>query len=286
VYDLFVFVWCAYCQHLIGEAPPLEDFRVTHGICPSCELAFESYEPSPSEMLAKQLVGELESAGRNGKFAEAAGTIQRALTAGILPSEVMIGVLHPALARIGELWEAGEITVADEHRFTAFCLGVIERLPPSRVASAGPTLLLAPLPETVHDLGLRMLQQLAWERGLSCEVLPVGTSGEAILAAAGRRGGPKLVGISVGLVESIPAALRFWRELDSQLPQETKLALGGQAFRRSSGPRVEAKVLVLRTIDEFLAWIRPFSPEPSPASVPESASRRADPSRGGGGGAI
>ncbi len=282
MYDLFVFVWCAYCQHLIGEAPPLEDFRVTHGICSSCELAFESYEPSPSEILAKRLVGELERAGRDGQFATVAGAIQRALAAGILPSEVMIGVLQPALVQIGQLWEAGELTVAEEHRFTAFCLEVIERLPPSRVESAGPTLLLAPLPETAHDLGLRMLQQVAWEHGISCEVLPVGTSGEAILAAAGRRGGPKLLGISVGLVESIPAALGFWRELDRQLPQETKVALGGQAFRRSSGPRVEAKVPVLRALDEFLAWIRPFSPEPPPQSSP----RGADQPRGGEGRAI
>jgi methanogenic corrinoid protein MtbC1 len=277
LYDPSMFAWCAHCQHLIGEAPPLEDFRVTHGICPGCEVAFETYEPSPSEILAKRLVGELESAGRNGEFGPAAAAIQRALAAGILPSEVMIGILHPALARIGQLWETGEVTVAEEHRFTAFCLEVIERLPPSRVESASPTLLLAPSPETAHDLGLRMLQRVAWERGVSCELLPVGTSSEEILAAAGRRGGPELLGISVGLVESIPAALGFWRELDHHLPREQKVAFGGQAFRSSSGPKVKAKVPVLRALDEFLAWIEPFSPE--------SAPNRTGRPRGGGGGA-
>jgi hypothetical protein len=119
--------------------------------------------------------------------------------------------------------------------------------------------------------------------GVSCELLSIGTNRETILAAVGRRGGPRLVGISVGLVESIPAALELWRELDRQLPRETRFALGGQAFRRGPRATVEAEVPVLRSLDEFLAWIQPFSPEPPPELALDSAGRSVDLPRGGGG---
>lgn len=252
-----MFRWCSYCQHLIGEAPPLEDFRVTHGICPICERTVEDYAAGPEEILAKRLLSELEAAGRSGEFSAVATAIQQAIEAGIRPSEVLIGVLHPALARIGALWESGQLTVPEEHRFTAFCVEVIDRLPTVALPQAKPTLLLAPFYESGHELGLRMLQHLAWERSTPCDLMPLGTSGEAILAAALRLR-PSLFGISVSLVESIPAALSFCGRIQSELAAETSLALGGQAFRRSPGPQSQSGMRIVRTIDEFLAWIEPI----------------------------
>jgi hypothetical protein len=30
---------CAWCRRRTGHVPPLDDTRVTHGICPACEAA-------------------------------------------------------------------------------------------------------------------------------------------------------------------------------------------------------------------------------------------------------
>ena len=131
----------------------------------------------------------------------------------------------------------------------------------------------APLPETVHDLGIRILQLIAREKGIACDVLPVGTSGDAILATARSRGS-KLLGISVGVVESIPGALELWRGLAGRLPLETSLAFGGQAFRSNSAPKVDEALPVLRTLDDFLGWILPFQPEPPSQSAIQLSQRR------------
>ena len=44
--------WCSYCQKYLGETAPLEDYRVSHGICQACEAVLEinckvagSYDP-------------------------------------------------------------------------------------------------------------------------------------------------------------------------------------------------------------------------------------------------
>ena len=260
-----MFRWCSYCQHLIGESAPLDDFRLTHGICARCAAAFDD-DPSPApDLLAKRIQRELEVASRSGDFELAAASIRLALESGIQASEVLVGVLSPALYAIGMRWECGELTVAEEHRFTAFCSTVIDQFAAYERAAPHPSLVLAPMAGNAHELGLRMLQHLAWERDLSCRRLPVGATAEEIVAA-GRTLRPRYFGLSVSLVESIPAAIEFGHRLRDALPAESSMALGGPAFRRRGVQSPDADLQILRTVDEFLAWIEPPRSEAAPAT--------------------
>ncbi len=56
--------------------------------------------------------------------------MERALASGAEPGEVHLEVLCPALDLVGERWESGSWTVAQEHRATAEASRVIGRLGP------------------------------------------------------------------------------------------------------------------------------------------------------------
>lgn len=247
-----MFSWCAYCQHLIGEVPPLDDFTVTHGMCLRCHSTIETFEPSEELLLAKELFGRLERAGRAGDFGAAEAAVDEALAAGLVPSEVIVGVLHPVLGRVGQRWASGQITVADEHAFTGFVLRVIDRLRLPEPPSERPLVMLAVHPENRHDVGVRMLQILSWERAIPCDRIPVGTTERELLdLVVARR--PNLFGLSVSLFESIPSALALARALEGVLPDDAELVLGGQAFRRDGEAVAFGDVPVVPTIDGFVA---------------------------------
>ena len=56
--------------------------------------------------------------------------VEDALVAGAEPIDVLVDVISPAMARVGDRWEAGELTVADEHQATAIAHRVVGRLGP------------------------------------------------------------------------------------------------------------------------------------------------------------
>lgn len=63
-----------------------------------------------------------------GEAAEANALVRGLVDGGTQPGEVYTHVLTPALHSIGDLWEAGAINVAVEHRATAITSGIMSRL--------------------------------------------------------------------------------------------------------------------------------------------------------------
>lgn len=161
-------------------------------------------------------------------------------------------------------------------RFTDFALRLIDRLKFPQPPARRPLVVLAIYPENRHDVGLRILQVLAWERGIPCERLPAGTSAEDLAdTIASLR--PDLVGLSVSLVESIPAALALGQDLSTLLKPAANLVLGGQAFRRDDSPESFPGHKVLLTIDAYVACLQDLDQEcgkrasaaaPKPANHP------------------
>ncbi len=250
-----MFRWCSYCQNLIGEAEPLDDFRVSHGICPTCADDLELLSSEPRLLRARSISRMLESAGRGGSLEDCAQVIDEALDFGLKPSDMIVGLLHPALYRVGELWERGEISVEDEHRFTTFALGLIDRLGFPKPPDSRALLVLATHPLSRHDVGVRILQIVSWEHGIPCERFVTGTGEEELLDAASTRR-PAMFGLSVGLPETIPSAVKLAEALASRLPERSKVVLGGQAFRRLESYAVPEGITVVRSYDEFLAQLR------------------------------
>lgn len=249
-----MFTWCAYCQRLIGETEPFSDYAVTHGICAACEKTVATYTPQPSTLRARSLFAQLTTLGRRGDLNDCEPFVHSALAAGLRTSEILIGLLHPALGDIGRRWERGEISVADEHRFTAFASRVLELVPLPRgpVASHHP-IVLALVEGNLHDIGIRMLTRVALDRGHPCIAVHPSLPDDELVALA-EIVRPAMLGLSVTLPETIPHAIRLYRRLNDTEACGQRVVLGGYAFRQPHPPIGET-IRVLRSLEEFLAEI-------------------------------
>ena len=56
--------------------------------------------------------------------------VEAALASGMEPADIHLELLAPALRSIGDGWEAGRLSVADEHRASAVAGRLIGRLGP------------------------------------------------------------------------------------------------------------------------------------------------------------
>ncbi|HWE54002.1 MAG TPA: cobalamin-dependent protein [Acidimicrobiales bacterium] len=133
--------------------------------------------------------------------------VENALLAGG-PSDVYVQILGPALKAIGDSWEAGRITVADEHRATVLALGIIGRLGPlfTRRGRHRPgCVLLAGAQGDPHAIPLIMVGDLLRANGFQVVQLGADVPLETLLASvvANR---PAVVGISASTAQAAKQA--------------------------------------------------------------------------------
>jgi diguanylate cyclase (GGDEF)-like protein len=94
----------------------------------------------------------------DGPVAEA--VVEEALGAGVAPTTIQVRVITAAMKRIGELWEQGEMTVADEHVATGLSYRALLPLQePLQIAPprSRERVVLAAVEGQTHVLGLRMV---------------------------------------------------------------------------------------------------------------------------------
>jgi excisionase family DNA binding protein len=102
------------------------------------------------------------------------GVVESALAAGMEPGRVYVDVLAPAMKTIGDEWESGRVSIADEHRASAVAVRLIGRLGP-RFARKGRSrghVAVAGAPGERHAIPLSMLGDLL--RGAGFEVTDLG----------------------------------------------------------------------------------------------------------------
>ncbi len=240
--------WCAYCQSFLGESEPFEDYSLTHGVCDECLPIFEMEEEAEPLFVRidqlKRFHDALSKAGRAEDLEAALKLIDEAKALGLRSADVLMGLVGPLLCEIGDLWESGIITVKDEHRFTHFYGGVIERIRQTSsvghkmgdsLASArvhGPeegidVLLIQPRSNR-HVLGLKLLEHWLWDHDVEAVIVPLTspTSVEDVL----HRLRPRVVGISISLALQLPEVERLVALIQDKAPG-TPIVLGGGAVK-------------------------------------------------------
>jgi methanogenic corrinoid protein MtbC1 len=151
-----------------------------------------------------------------GDEAGAWGVIEAALASGTDPADVHLDILVPALQSIGDSWESGELSVADEHRATTVAQRLIGRLGPRfarRGRKRGAVVVGAP-PGELHSLPTALVGDLL--RGAGFEVLDTGANTPAESFAETARAANRLVAVAIAVstpgreaaVRSIVRALR------------------------------------------------------------------------------
>lgn len=242
--------WCCYCQNLMKEKPPFTDFAISHGICHACNARLATDERLEAEYdLVNRLQRALFAAARKGDRTTCAGMMKQALAAGLTPQAVLIGLVQPALCKIGRQWECGEVTVADEHQFTAWCetmLALLE-LPPAD-ATLPLDLLIVAAPGSRHNLGMRIAEKILLARDVRvlaiAEELPVA---EVLRIAVDRNAA--WVGFSCSLPLMVQAAV----DVGAQLKHggyRGRVLLSGQAVRQSPAEWTFLETPLCPTIDD------------------------------------
>jgi DNA-binding transcriptional MerR regulator len=160
------------------------------------------------------------------------------LVASLTLDSVLADVVLPVLREIGDRWERGEISVAQEHFAANMIRGRLLGLARGWGQGRGPRALLACAPGELHDLGLISFGLALRARGWRITFLgpdtPVGT-----LAAAAATLDPELVVVSSTVAEPFEAAAA---ELE-RFPREVPLALAGRGASEDLAAQVGARFL-------------------------------------------
>jgi methanogenic corrinoid protein MtbC1 len=217
------------------------------------------------EALIEDALATYSDALERGDAETAEGVVAQAIEDEIPAATLHAEVIAPALRRIGELWQGGQIDLEREHLATGITRRVLATLYRYMLGGTEPTrerVLLAgvegePAPEGQHTLGLQMIHDQLAAAGYQT-TLETGLS-PARLAAAVERHNPDLLVVGVGT--GSPPLLELVEELREGHPA-IPLLLGGSAtgtapgFLHESHPGVhvlERIDLVVPAAEELLA---------------------------------
>lgn len=234
--------WCAYCQRHQGEAEPYDDYSVTHTICENCVARDAYMGREPASLAAiRGFLARVADAGA-GPQASAEQLLSEGMALGLDPVDLLLGIVQPVLHQIGARWARGEATIAEEHRVSATCGLLIQRIADADPSAAA--LRQAPRPEVLllaaannhHTLGIQLLEALLIRQHISTFTIYPGLPVDEIVALA-RKIRPRVAAVSCALPEQLGSALLAAERL-AELPREERplVVVGGFAVcdRRTS----------------------------------------------------
>jgi diguanylate cyclase (GGDEF)-like protein len=185
-------------------------------------------------------------------------------------------VITPAMWRIGQLWEEGAITVADEHLATALTHRVMASVygsSLSRAAARPGTILLAAVEGDHHALGLRMAGDVLELAGYEVIYLGGDVPLDALVAAITSRQ-PDLVGLSSTLAPDRSSIQLAVSDLEAAFP-DTPIVLGGQGVPDSI--LRENRTIHAHDVEGLVALVEGLLAESGDASAREGPRPAAQP---------
>ena len=148
--------------------------------------------------------------------------------------DVELQVIQPAMYRIGEEWQANQVTVAQEHIATAIVQSVmtIALLRSTPPAPIGKRVLLACVAGNQHTIGLRMVADSFQLSGWDVQYLGADVPTPSLVRQIGDWS-PDLVGLSLSFAQQLTAV----KDVIAQLPGRfghapPPVMIGGHAINR------------------------------------------------------
>lgn len=161
-----------------------------------------------------------------------------ALTASFSFETVAREVILPYLRELGERWERGEVSVAQEHFASVVLRGRLLALARGWDRGAGPRALLACAPDERHELGLLVFGLALRQFGWRITFLGADTPIDTLTAAAA-----DLSPAAVVLVALTAEKLEPQREHLIGLGKDTRLLLGGSGAQEDLAAAVGAELV-------------------------------------------
>jgi methanogenic corrinoid protein MtbC1 len=201
-------------QHLAEGLAAAEAAALVTSPAATDEAARHAFEPAAAR---RELADALES------FDEPrAQTVVDRLFATATVDVLLADVFLPYLHELGERWERGEASVAQEHFASAVLRGRLLGLARGWGRGLGPLALLACLPGEQHELGLIAFGLALRSRGWRIAYLGSDTPLDTVGAAA-RSLAPSIVVLSAVTEDHVRSAAAELQEL----AKEHRLAIGG-----------------------------------------------------------
>jgi methanogenic corrinoid protein MtbC1 len=177
---------------------------------------------------------EFEAALLAGKHHAAQTLVNRCIDAGKSLVAVEMHVIQPALYRIGEKWQANQVSVAQEHMASAIAQSVMTmgllRSPPIRPIDK--RVLLACVEGNSHAIGLRMVADAFQLAGWDVQYLGANVPSLALVSQT-LDWKPDLIGLSVSFPQQLGTVKAVIAQLDQQLGgARPAVIVGGLAINR------------------------------------------------------
>ena len=154
----------------------------------------------------------------------------------LTPSDMVNRVLSPALQEVGDRWQSGEFSIAQERLLTSTVQSLITSLINTyRKTSAGSSMVFSTLNGERHELGLLMSAYLAASRGLRCHYMGAGLPADEIARVVEYTGSNR-VAISAVAIDD-PALVIELAALCQALKGRAEVWVGGAA-----GEKIVAEV--------------------------------------------
>jgi methanogenic corrinoid protein MtbC1 len=164
--------------------------------------------------------------------------IREAMEAGLDTAQIDDEIIAPALWHVGERWERGEISVADEHLATEISIRVLalQREAQRVVRTRGEyRIVLAAPPGEQHVIALRMVDNLLRNAGYDVAMLGSDVPTEALAALMDRRP-PNVVCMTSTMSAPAGDVLGTIAALQGRTP-EVGFVIGGAALASRVHPR-------------------------------------------------
>jgi MerR family transcriptional regulator, light-induced transcriptional regulator len=193
--------------------------------------------PGPGPSAVGDLGRRLPDALQRFDEAEANAILDQAIAALSLEA-ITIRIVLPALAEIGDRWERGEASVAQEHFATNLIRGRLMGLARNWGAGSGPLAILACPPGELHDIGLLAFGLVLRARGWRIAYLGADAPIETVADAAERLGAGAVV---LAAITSQPFTVG--EPEIGRLARRTEVWLAGAGASEEIAGRVGANLL-------------------------------------------
>lgn len=219
------------------EQMPAEEGRIVAAALQSVRQALQSADEPPTVATAPEPwpdMPELEAALLRGDQRAAQAIMQRRMAAGHSLIEVEMHLIQPALYRIGEQWQANQVSVAQEHLASAIVQslmtwGLVQSPPPE---PNGKRILLACVEGNNHAMGLRMVADAFLLSGWEIQYLGANVPTPALVQQV-RDWQPDLVGLSVSFPQQLKGVKEAIALMTAQIgAQRPPVIVGGLAINR------------------------------------------------------
>ena len=151
-------------------------------------------------------------------------------------------ILNPVMAKIGEMWSNGILSVATEHVASNIAHSLLKIILEERKhkGTNGKIIITTPVGEE-HNLGCSVVESYLVNRGFTIFNLSPSTPAESVLNFMRNMSADGVI-ISITLSDSIPAGQRLTKKIRA-FNKKIPVFVGGQAFTNGSKAKFDATII-------------------------------------------